>query len=554
MRRLVLFVFVLLFASGLKASEPITLKRLERMPRSYAKDFYIWRYFDRNITPAQADAAFYQIRSVNWKLIHRYAKKTKMPGFAMADRCHRLRAEALPAGSAECSAVALTPYKFTRLDPRRRYELMRQLQNYPELLRWMDVMADEAPFFQLIKADDDTFFEVFNRCGRDWRTKHLNHPLPPRLVARLQKDRRFAQTVKTIVTDPKLDVLQRSLLGIDPEGLDHSTTFFLAMNALRLGHPELAKYYLTKAYKKAWYRFDRDKVLFWFHKITGEKRYLEALTGSFDLNIYTLYAREKLKAPWPEIEMPEFEKKGCGYDISDPFAWLRTLSTIQGKNDDFLKRYARRFECRETLGHYAFLMERATHWRKHYFPIPYPESLEGLDVERKSLVLALARQESRFIPSSISPSYALGMMQIMPFLVKALAKKRGEAFDLDAMFDPYVNVAYARTHLKFLEHSLWHPLFVAYAYNGGIGFTKRMLTTRRLFGNGKYEPWLSMEMVHYDESRRYGKKVLANYIVYRKLLGEPIGVESIVEKTVSPTRTDRFRSRASASSPSSEGK
>ena len=554
MRRFALFALAPLFAAGLFASEPITLKRLEAMPRSYAKDFYIWRYFDQNITPAQADAAFYQIRSVNWKLIRRYARKTKMPGFAMADRCHRLGPDALPAESAECSAVALTPYKFARLSAKRRFELMRQLQNYPELLRWMDVMADDAPFFQLIKADDDTFFEVFNRCGRDWRAKHLNHPLPPRLLDRLRKDRRFAQSVKTIVTDPKLEELQRSLLGVDPEGLSHTTIFFLAMNALRLDHPELAKYYLGRAYKRAWYRFDRDKVLFWLYRIGGEKRYLEALLGSFDLNIYTLYAREKLKAPWPEIVTPQFRRKGCGYDISDPFAWLRTLSAVKGKDDGFLKRYARRFECRETLGHYAFLMERATHWRKHYFPIPYPESLEGLNAENKALVLALARQESRFIPSSISPSYALGMMQIMPFLVKALAKERGEAFDLDAMFDPDVNVAYARTHLKFLERSLWHPLFVAYAYNGGIGFTKRMLLTRGLFEKGEYEPWLSMELVHYDESRRYGKKVLANYIVYRKLLGDPIGVESLVERTVSPNRTDRFRSRGSASSPSSAGR
>jgi len=134
-------------------------------------------------------------------------------------------------------------------------------------------------------------------------------------------------------------------------------------------------------------------------------------------------------------------------------------------------------------------------------------------------------------------------MQIMPFLVKALAKERHEPFDLDAMFIPEKNIAYARTHLKYLKRFLWHPLFIAYAYNGGIGFTKRLLTKWESFQKGVYEPWLSMELVHYDESRRYGKKVLANYIVYKKILGEPIDVASVVETLTQPRHTDRFRSR-----------
>ncbi len=534
---------MLLLLAVSAAARPITLEWLSSKPRSYAKDFYIWRYFDQNITPAEADSAFYQLRSVNWKLIRRYAKKTKKPGFAFADRCHRLTPDELPAKEAACTEIAVTPYKYGKLPRYKQFYLLKQLQGYPDTMAWMEVMAAKEPFALVLKQTPDTFFTLFNGCGRTWRKAHLNHPIPTSYLDTLRHDRRFAQSVKLIVTDPGLDQLQYTLLGISPDGLGHQTLFFLAMNALRHGHPALAKFYLEAALQKAWFRFDKDKTLFWLYQIDKNPKTLEALSKSFDLNIYTLFARELLGRPWPPVISPSFEKGHCGYDISDPFAWLKVLDDIGDKNTTYLTRYARKFRCADTLGHYSFLMERAAKWRTHYFPIPYSGALEGLTTDQKAFLLALARQESRFIPSSISPSYALGMMQIMPFLVKALAKERGEPFDLDAMFDPETNIAYARTHMKFLQRRLHHPLFLSYAYNGGIGFTKRMLASRGLFKKGKYEPWLSMELVYYDESRRYGKKVLANYIVYKKLLGEPVTVSSVVEKAVAPSRKGRHRSR-----------
>ena len=39
------------------------------------------------------------------------------------------------------------------------------------------------------------------------------------------------------------------------------------------------------------------------------------------------------------------------------------------------------------------------------------------------------------------------------------------------------NLRYADHHLDYLEKHLKNPLFIAYAYNGGIGFTKRLLKT-----------------------------------------------------------------------------
>ena len=100
---------------------------------------------------------------------------------------------------------------------------------------------------------------------------------------------------------------------------------------------------------------------------------------------------------------------------------------------------------------------------------------------------------------------------------KAIAKELDEAYDIDKQLDPKTNLKYANHHLDFLEKRLKHPLFIAYAYNGGIGFTSRMLKSG-LFKEVKYEPYLSMELLPYDETKKYGKKVLANYYVYQNYL------------------------------------
>ena len=108
-------------------------------------------------------------------------------------------------------------------------------------------------------------------------------------------------------------------------------------------------------------------------------------------------------------------------------------------------------------------------------------------------------------------------MQIMPFLSKAIAKQLKESYDIDKQLTPKTNIRYGIHHLKYLKKALRHPLFIAYAYNGGIGFTKRMLK-EGLFKKGKFEPFLSMELLPYDETKKYGKKVLANYFIYQNYL------------------------------------
>ena len=128
----------------------------------------------------------------------------------------------------------------------------------------------------------------------------------------------------------------------------------------------------------------------------------------------------------------------------------------------------------------------------------------------KAFVYAIARQESRFVPASVSRSYALGTMQIMPFLVR---KYKGNVFK---QFDYNTNIKLGAKHLKWLFNRLKDPLMVAYAYNGGIGFVNGKVKPYFRY-KGKFEPFLSMELVPFNESREYGKKVITNYVIYNHL-------------------------------------
>jgi soluble lytic murein transglycosylase len=198
-------------------------------------------------------------------------------------------------------------------------------------------------------------------------------------------------------------------------------------------------------------------------------------------------------------------------------------------------------ESQATIGMHTYLKAKACNYRKSYFPMPYRETMKKFPKERQALIYAIARQESRFIPASVSRSFALGMMQFMPFLIEHIAKKKGEHIDLDMMFSPYKAIEYADFHLNYLNKYLFHPLFVAYAYNGGIGFTKRLIKQKDYFRKGSFEPYLSMEKMTNVEAREYGKRVLTNYVIYLNKLGISTRILPLLNILTNPAKTDRFR-------------
>ena len=67
--------FLLLLLS-LSLFAEVALEDINTKPSSLAKNFMIWRFLHQDITPVQADEAFYQYRGVNNRLFKAYAKKS----------------------------------------------------------------------------------------------------------------------------------------------------------------------------------------------------------------------------------------------------------------------------------------------------------------------------------------------------------------------------------------------------------------------------------------------------------------------------------------------
>ena len=317
--------------------------------------------------------------------------------------------------------------------------------------------------------------------------------------------------------------------------------FDIAIQKLRQGNKDVAIIYFEKARRSARKRLDADQATFWLYQTTGQKKYLQHLLKSWDVNLYTLIARDKMHIKYPKTITPKLPKKNLShYNDQNPIHWAYIKKKLfkPGYN---LTTLAKGYKAEESVGVYSYIMTKASHQKEIYYPMPYRNTMSQLPKKRQALLYAIARQESRFVPASVSRSFALGMMQIMPFLVKHIAKERGEKIDLDEIFNPRKAIVYANHHINYLAKYLHNPLFVAYAYNGGIGFTKRLIKRNDYFRKGPYEPYLSMEKIKNVEAREYGKKVLVNYVIYQNKLGIPARITPYIQALTTPSETDSFR-------------
>jgi len=528
-----------LFSSLLFSSVPNDLSFFNDKPRGLAKDFYIYRYLQKPTTTSKEAWKLLEMTSrMSMKLFHAYANRLDEPGIEKVSKCLKMKLKPLLKQDDECLAIKFSMYDATKLSKEELLKVEQRLSEY-DISKALHVIYAKNPFEAMVQGDTKLFFTVYNKVGSKYRQEFLDHEISEQKIKGIQNDWNINQTIKYTITNKKMKNFNKSLIYVDrfSKVLSHESLFFLGLNALKLRYKKLAMAFFDEAYKKAYYPIDKDKVLFWQFLVSKDVKYKNRIKESFDLNIYTLLSGIKNR----RIMIAKAWEKHPIYDEKDPFGWTRLLRDTKNKTSDELEAMAQTYLYGSTLPHFSFLMEKASGYKDHYFPVPYTEYLKGVDKQRIALIMAIARQESRLVPSAISHSYALGMMQFMPFLATAIAKNENlENFDLEDMFDPKIALKFANIHLDWIEKSLYHPLFIAYAYNGGMGFTKRLLKSGT-FQKGAYEPFMSMELVHYDESREYGKKVLANYITYMWILGQPVSIFNLFEDLTNPIKTDKFR-------------
>jgi soluble lytic murein transglycosylase len=500
----------------------LTLDWLEQKPKTITKDFYILQYLKQDITPDEALKALSMVKYVSNQIFYAFAKKFKHDETTAVVQCMQANAKELINTYDDCIKAGLSLYKATKLSQVELNEAILKVKDkYPTFANKLKILASSLPFTKTISASKDDFFDIYLKTGSQFKIDFLNYKLPKKTLNKIKNDKRVETLIKYSITNPQLDLLSKSFLGIDDTNFKSLTSFFLALNEINNENLKQALIYLSNSYKKAYNDYGKNRAIFWKYLITYDKKFLEELSSSNNLDIYSLYAKELLNKKIDNIVYDISLKQNeaiSTFNTKDPFSWVDLIINSKNINKEKLKEYKTIFSKEETKPYLVYILNKYYKYTKHYFITPYKNYLSEYSIHRKALIYAIARQESGFVPASISTAFAQGVMQIMPFLSKHIAKKLDEPYDIYKLFDAKTNLKYANYHLDNLEKNLDNPLFIAYSYNGGYGYFKYQKKLGLFTKNNDFEPFMSMELISYDETREYGKKVLANYYIYKNYL------------------------------------
>ena len=151
------------------------------------------------------------------------------------------------------------------------------------------------------------------------------------------------------------------------------------------------------------------------------------------------------------------------------------------------------------------------------FPQPYWSDLvansqrNGLD---PYLVASLIRQESEFNAGVVSHANAWGLMQLLPSVGKAAARKQGlKGFNTNQLLNPGINLQLGTLNLKqVLDRFGGQVEYALAAYNAGD------VPVRQWMSSGDYKDISEfVESIPYTETREYVQAILRNREMYRAL-------------------------------------
>jgi len=486
MKKVFLLIPIFLFSYNLSLSELLT------KPKSYVRDFYLTQFMketNSSVLAFKAYTALYRVR-----LFKDLKILSKFPAFKEIYRCVNVKKEYLRDVPISCILNnGLSLRTISKLNKKDLIYLYTHLPKGKVRSAVKDFITDD--FSNVFKNKDLGYYFILNYPNKKI-DQFINN-------FSIFEDKDFYLFIKSAVVN-HLSKIQASLENIDFFNLDDRAKWWLFLNALTL-HDKQKAINILKSIK-----YKNNKIYFWLWQLTGNGEYLNILLQDPRVNFYTLYAREtvhkkfiiKRNIIYNTVAHPK-------YNETNPWDVLKFFQALNSNTSPF--KLAKELDNNKTMALKAIALDKAFHYRYNFFITP--PIYNDKNITFKAFVYAIARQESRFIPASVSSSYALGTLQLMPFLVRSM---KGNIFK---QFTYKQNIKLGVKYLKWLFSKLKNPLMVAYAYNGGIGFVERKIIPYFKY-KGKYEPFLSMELIPYDQTREYGKKVLTNFVIYSHLFGD----------------------------------
>ena len=300
-------------------------------------------------------------------------------------------------------------------------------------------------------------------------------------------------------------------------------------------------YWLARTYKL---KKNEQKSNEWFKEAS---KYLNTYYGQ--LAFHEIYKGEAFSLSDQPVASKDFKKKFNNHFLIKTVKLLHELDKTKYAKD-FVKHLALLDIAKGSeilagelcieIGRYDYAIQiakNASYEKRFYNKINYPviqtpEIVNKKTMPKSELVLAVIRQESEFDLKANSSAGARGMMQLMTYTAKLVAKQARLPYSKSRLTtDPNYNIKLGSYYLATLleEYEGSYPFALA-AYNAG---PKRVKYWKKINGNPQkkkisYVDWI--ELIKFKETRNYVQRVLENVNVYRYILsGKPIKIYNFFE-------------------------
>ncbi len=299
-------------------------------------------------------------------------------------------------------------------------------------------------------------------------------------------------------------------------------------------------YWLGKSYKA----LGNDKIADDYFR-QGSK-YLTTYYGQ--LSLMEIEDQAKIKLEDDAFYTKEYEKKFFSNDLIKIIRILKELDQTK-YSKDLIKHLAliNVDEGSEVLAaklavdveryDYAIqISKKASYEKRFYLKYNYPIITTPRKINNKTMppsefILAIIRQESEFDRKAYSYAGARGMMQLMKYTAKLVAKQAKLPYSISGLTrDPEYNIKLGTYYFNSLlnDYGGVYPFAIA-AYNAG---PNRVKTWRRVNGDPSknqisFIDWI--EMIRFKETRNYVQRVLENVNVYKFMINQkPINMEGFI--------------------------
>ena len=328
-----------------------------------------------------------------------------------------------------------------------------------------------------------------------------------------------------------------------------------------LEDPNLALQHFKNFYNNVGYPISLSRGAYWIgdaYKKIGNNQKSQKWFNEATKYLNTYYGQLAFQEIYPEKafsldEQPKIEEK-----YREEFKKNELIKSIKLLNElnktlyakDLIKHLAKlniekgseilAGELSVEIGRYDFAIQiakEASYEKRYYNKLNYPVIKIPSVVNKKrmpkpEIVLSIIRQESEFDQNANSAVGAKGMMQLMTYTARLVAKSAKMSYSKRKLTNnPIYNIKLGSYYLAgLLENYEGSYPFALAAYNAG---PKRVKYWKKINGNpqkGKidYVNWI--ELIKFNETRNYIQRVLENVNVYRYLLSDkPVKIYNFFE-------------------------